>query len=275
MRGVGKETLLSHHNFFKIMLKIASINTIVLKMDDSSCISFLWLHTPKCPYSLMSCCPLGALWTCSQLPWRQKLGKWHSAPKLNETVMWTVLKSINFKLLRWQFFPPPPEKAISHLMTAGCDSNCISLEMTWWQEGMRWRLKRYYTDSHSNSVSDSETDDLELEKMKQPKIMSQSVLITNVNSHLHSSYTWELHCMLRINLQMLFLLSHTKNIVLGVHFNALYYLTAWNAVNVFFEGCVHPSMSSLAPPLTVPVSIRRSSTSGTRLKRGEFGNRGL
>lgn len=142
--------------------------------------------------------------------------------------MWTVLKI--FKLLRWQIFITPPEKAIFHLITAGCDSNCTSLEMTRWQEGMCWRTRRYYTDLHSNSLSDSETDDSELEKMKQPKIMSQSVLITNLNSHLHSSYTWELHCMLRINLHMLFLLSHTSNNVLGEHYNTLHYHTAWNAV---------------------------------------------
>lgn len=135
-----------------------------------------------------------------------------------------------FKLLRWQIFPSSPDKAISHLITVGCDSSRISLEVTWWQEGMQWRMRRYYTDSHSNSLSGSETDDSELEKMKQPKIMSQSVLITNPNSHLHSSYTLELHRMLRINLHMLFLLSNTTNNVLGVHFNALYYHTTWNAV---------------------------------------------
>lgn len=74
------------------------------------------------------------------------------------------LKAAIFKLLRWQIFPPPPEKAISRLITARCDLNCISLEMTWWREGTWLRMRKYYTDSHSNSLSGSETDDSELEK---------------------------------------------------------------------------------------------------------------
>lgn len=74
------------------------------------------------------------------------------------------LKASIFKLLRWQIFPPPPEKAISRLIAARCGLNCISLEMTRWQEGTWWRMRKYYTDSHSNSLSGSETDDSELEK---------------------------------------------------------------------------------------------------------------
>lgn len=163
-------------------------------------------------------------------PWKL-LGKWHSAPKLNETVVQTVLGSIRFYIIKVTNIPSPSKKSklsLHHcemwfeqyfpgndMMTVCC---LIENEKVLYRLAFKFIIRQWDWWLRARK------------KMKQPKIVSQSVLITNLNSHLHSSSTWELYCTLRINLHMLFLLSHTTNNVLGVHFNAMYYHAAWNSV---------------------------------------------
>lgn len=140
-------------------------------MDDSSCICFSWLHTIQCHFTHLCLVPLceldGHVLSCHEDETHEANGT--MLPSSMKQWCGQFLKASIFKLLRWQIFPPPPEKAISRLITVRCDLNCISLEMTWWQEGMWLRMRKYYTDLHSNSLSGSETDDSELEKNETTK----------------------------------------------------------------------------------------------------------